>query len=137
MEAADVFIFNSIEPITVPVTIAGEEFVLREAFAGVVAKYRNIQMRATKFDDGKMCGVDGAADSEPYLLSLCMFTKDGSPVGIHRVLGWPERVVKPLIAWVKEHSAIGEQTVEAMEKEVEVLQKRITVLREKESVGKN
>lgn len=136
MEAANVFIFNSIEPLSVLATIGGEEFVVREASAGIVAKYRNHQMRATKFADGKMVGVDGAASSDPYLLSLCMW-KGTDPVGLDKLLGWPERVVKPLIKWVKDNSGLSEQSITELKAEVAILEKKIAELEEKESIGKN
>lgn len=122
------FVFDSVEPITVDVSIAGESYSLREAGAGVVAKYKNSSMRAAKFSDGKMSGIDGAASADPFLLSLCI-TKGGAPVPLDVVLAWPERIVKPLVTWIKDNSAMGDQTLAQLDAEIEVLQRRADELR--------
>lgn len=72
-------VYEDLAPIQVPVHIGKNKYVLHEATEGATCAYRNAQMRAAKFTaKGELQGVDGLADVEPLLISLCLcHTDDG------------------------------------------------------------
>lgn len=121
--------FESIEPISIPVTIAGKNYVLKEATADVACKYRNIILKSTKLNvDGRVTSMEGLADAEPFLVSLCLFEVDGDklkPVPITTIRSWPNRIQKALFAEAKNISELDEKETEA------ILQKRIKDSQEK------
>lgn len=106
--------FNfSLDEQSFPLTIAGERYIIVEASEDAAKKYKNTAMRATKFSDkGKPSGVDGLADVEPLLVSMCLFKLDEtgarSPVLLSTVLKWPHRVVEPIYQKARELSGLKE-----------------------------
>jgi hypothetical protein len=115
----DPMVFDSLEPQEVPVTIAGKQYVLREASEDVACKFRNAAMRAARMTEGKVVGVDGLADAEPVLVGGCLFEKVESEhkgetkvgwaaVGVAAVRTWPARIVKPLFERAKAMSDLAE-----------------------------
>lgn len=115
--------FDSLAPIEVPATIAGKQYLLREASEDAACKYRNAAMRAARFNDrGKVSSIEGVADVEPLLVSLCLFelTGDGKchlghtvpgerPVPIDELRRWPAKRVKTLFERIKDISDLGEK----------------------------
>ncbi len=129
-------------PITVPVTIGGKKYVLKEASGDAAVKYRNCLLKATKLGpEGKPSSIDGMADAEPLLVSLCLFqiatsvNKLGDavtaelPVPIHVVRGWKNQVQKGLFARIKEISDLDEnETKEILEKRLAETQRKLDAL---------
>jgi hypothetical protein len=136
------------EPVQVDVVIQKRHYVLREADGESAVKYRNASMRAARMSDGKVVGVEGAADCEPLLVSLCLYqvdpntgqiryTREGDPdkrylVPLHLIKRWPSRIQRRLFDKVKEISDLGErpETEEQLVKEIGRLQRRLKKLRE-------
>ncbi len=99
--------FDDLAQVEVPVSIGGKKYVLKEATADAVRKWRNAQLKATKLgDNGKPISLEGMADTEPLLVSLCLFeeVKESgkpdslSPVSLSTVSSWPNRIVGALFA---------------------------------------
>ena len=124
--------FGDITPIIVPVTISGEQYELREANGNVACQYRNALLKCTQLGpEGKPHKIDGMADVEPLLVSLCMYDSGNHPVPITKVRSWPSRIVKELFNTAKKISQIDEEeTVASLEKEKAAVEKRLDKLRE-------
>ena len=125
-------VFNDLAPISVPVEIAGKQYLLKEASEDAACRFRNARFEGAKLsDDGRMMSVGNMADVEPLLVSLCLFELYGvngdtkeRPVLLSQVRAWPPRVVKPLFEKVKEMSDGLEEkpTKESLTKQIEKLQ---------------
>lgn len=132
------FDFDDITPQERPVNIGGRRYLVREASEGVATRYRNAVMRAGKMADGVVVGIEGLADAEPLLVSLCMFevmtgNGDGQepyrPVLLKTVRDWPARVVKPIFEWIKLVSALDEaETKEVLFKRIAEAKKKLKKL---------
>lgn len=148
----------------IPVRFQGKNYLLVEALGDAVAQWRNAQLQGTKMQqsdnsDTKTISLGGMADSEPLLVSLCLFSpdKDGNlildargnvdvrqRVPLTAVRGWPNRVVSKLFEKAKEISGLNEtETVQSLEKKISDLQNRLIKLRkdkedsEEEALAKN
>lgn len=110
--------FNfSLDEQTFDLSVAGDKYVIVEASEEAAKRYKNTAMRATKFSDkGKPSGVDGLADVEPLLVSMCLFKVgvDGArtPVPLATILKWPHRVVEPIYQKARELSGLKDQDEE-------------------------
>lgn len=123
------FDFSDLTPQTATVEIGGRSFVLKEATEDQAVKFKNMSAKAAKFKDGDLTGIEGAANVEPYLLSLCMveIDPDGKekPVLESFVRTLPSRVVSPLFDWVRDASGLGgKDTVESIDKKLAELTKK-------------
>jgi hypothetical protein len=68
--------FDTLEPIWIPVKIKDQparKLWLREAKEGDAVKYRNALAKAIRTDASGNQSIDGLPDTEPYLVSLCLF----------------------------------------------------------------
>ena len=115
--------FDDLFPQEVKVKIGGKPYVLKEASAGAAAQWRNALIGCTQLGpDGKPQSIKGVGDTEPLLVSLCLFEsgeKGLIPVPIHIVRGMPARVCKALFEKVKAMSDLDEQGGETEEALVE------------------
>lgn len=147
---SDPFDFDDLAPIEIPVRIAGVAYILREASEAAACKWRNHQLKATRMADGKVTGMDGMADAEPLLVSLCLCqtNPDGTlkldpqrnpaNVPLALVLSWPARIVKPLFEKAKEISDLTEkETADALEKRLLETREKLDKLRAGENREKN
>ena len=70
-------VFDDLEPVEVPVTIKGKDYVLKEASSDAAVKFRNANAAgATLTQDANertKVTMGSIADSEPLLVSLCLF----------------------------------------------------------------
>lgn len=94
----------------IPVRYQGRDYVLREASEGAAIKWRNAQMKAARFNQhGQITGAEGLADTEPLLVSYCLFETDtGNPVHFNTICGWPAKMVKKLFQKAVEISDLHE-----------------------------
>lgn len=126
-------VFDTLELSKVPVTLVGEEYLLYEATEGQVVAWRNYHLKSTRMADGKVIGMDGLADSEPLLVSLCLrkVTKTGEvPVAITTIKNWPVNVVTCLFERAKAISGLNEEENEAnLVKQIDALTKRLEEVR--------
>lgn len=102
---SDCFDFNDITPQSIPVKVGGNDYTLWEASADAACRYRNKHFGAARYEDGKLSRIGDIADADITLLAACLLS-DGTkqPVPLDVVKKWPERITKPLVQWVKEHS---------------------------------
>ena len=108
--------FEDLTPIERPVSIGQKKYILREASEGAACQYRNATLKGARMADGKIVGMDGVADAEPLLVSLCLhpvgpndkirLDTSGNPVptDLRIIRAWPPRVVRALFDTLKEIS---------------------------------
>ncbi len=103
--------FDTIFLQTIPVTIGGAAYTLREVSAQIFAQYRSALFLGSvhgKNEDGTPeFKFDRLPELDIYLLSLCL-TEDatGHNVLEEQIKGWPNRVTDTLITTLKEMSGI-------------------------------
>lgn len=107
------FDFSDLVPVTKLVKNLGKrDYLLHEASTEAAKQYKNKQFASAKYGDGKLERIEGRADADPLLLSLCITYADGDEKGslvpLRVISQWPERVTKPMIEWVKEHSDLDD-----------------------------
>lgn len=124
-----------LQPVEISVTIHKKHYILKEASGGAVCTYRNAILKAMKpGPDGKPTAMEGLADAEPLLVSLCLVERkevDGKavdqPVSLAQVRAWPNRVQKTLAERVKQISDLEEaapDTAATLEEKMAELQAR-------------
>lgn len=79
---------------TIPVTIDGRQYELREATGKQTTKYINAKMAAMRFDSkGQFIGVGNVANLVPMLVSMTLYDLDtGKNVPESVVCSWPSRI---------------------------------------------
>ena len=93
--------------------IGDNEFILKEASGEAACAYRNAILRSTELGpDGRPSKLSNLADTEPLLVSLCLFNIDGRRISVNDVKKWPNRIVKKLFDKAKEISELGEEAPE-------------------------
>lgn len=127
-------VYDSPEPIEVPVTIGKKSYALCEAPEDAAAKYQNFSAKQIKYTpEGKVAGVGDVADSRAMLVSLCLFevVEGGgrAPVSIQAVRKMKSRIVKELFETAKRISDIDQETEEIIEKRIAADQARLKELR--------
>lgn len=124
--------FDDLSEIVIPVSIKGKKYILVEADGDATAKYKNKMLSCSKFAEGKMTSVQGMADIEPYLLSLCMFVVRNDrrfPVAEGVVRSWPGKVIKKLYTKAREISELdAEETLESLTEKRAEIDKKIADL---------
>ena len=106
------FDFSALIPVVIPVRYGERDFVLKEADGEAAATYRNAAMKAARFVDGKVTNIEGLADVEALLVSLCLFEvkPDGSHgrLALGFVKSLPARMLKKLYEKAMEISDLNE-----------------------------
>lgn len=128
-------VFDSLEPITVPVKIAGEDYILKEAGEASASRYLNELMKTTRVvesaDGNKHATMDGISNTEALLVSLCLFKLDGKTgatknVDINLIRSWPHRIVKPLYERAELISGLKKvETEESLTKQLKDTQEKL------------
>jgi hypothetical protein len=126
--------FDNPTPVEEPVKIGGEDYVIRVSGDAVV-RYRNAVMRSQIYDEnGKLARLDGLADSEPLLVSLCLFKLSKSngqvvpmPVQLQTIRSWRPEIQARLYDKIKNDNPDieGASTDEQLNEQLGRLQKRI------------
>jgi hypothetical protein len=147
--------FDDLPPIEVPVKVKQPSgppklYLLKEASADVARQYKNATMRAAKLVGGEVVGMDGIADAELLLVSLCLFDArwegspdgegggryvqaTGNPVGLAKVRAMKYKTVKSMFDKVQEISNLSDKdTIEGLDRQIAGLQKRREKLAETE-----
>lgn len=109
--------FDDLAPKEIPASIGGKKYILRQASEGAAVAYRNAALKAAKMVDGKIVGMDGVANAEPLLVSMCIHpldhntgkprllpSGDPAPTPLATVMSWLPHVVTKLFATIKEIS---------------------------------
>ena len=100
----------SLDVIEIPIKVGDKDYVLREASGDAAAKWRNAMFAGAKLGaNGKPESVHNMADTEPLLVSLCLFdAENNKPVSLQTVRSWPSRIITPLFNKAVEISDLGE-----------------------------
>ena len=128
--------------IEVPVDYRGKKYVLKQATGDAAAKWRNAVAKCAKFGkDGSPAGVVGIGDTEPFLVSLCLFhtVPVDSPVTEQEVRGFASPFLRQLFDRAKKISSLNEveQSLDGLKKQREELDARIKELEEAAEDRKN
>lgn len=119
----DPMVFDSLEYVTVPVTIAGENYELREASGEAKDTYDRLMMSGASFSPSeKRANINMAnlAGAGAVLLSHCLFeSKSGRAVPLRVINSWPDRIRQPLIERLKEISLIDTASTEEEDEQLE------------------
>jgi hypothetical protein len=113
----DPIIFDDLAPVEVSVKIGQLNCILREASEDAACKYRNASLKAARMQSGEIVGMDGLADSEPYLVSLCLFEifengkgqKVERPVALSVIRSWKAGIVKTLFERIRQISNLEDK----------------------------
>jgi hypothetical protein len=134
----DIYDFESLVTIEVPVKYKGRNYIMREATGEVVARYRDRMMQSARMNaDGKIQGFDRLQETEMYLLSWCLFEVNGEggqvPVTYQHIKDWQNRVVSTLLKDLKLISEIEEpDTEESLLKERAAIDEKLAKLKEQD-----
>lgn len=108
----DEIVFDSLDLIEVPVTLAGKKYVLIEADGETAAGMKNRIIRSSKVsDEGKVTLGDGIADAEAFLVGQCLYRDESggrTRIGEATVRSWPARVVKALYERARQISGLDD-----------------------------
>ena len=112
--------FDDIAPIEIPVVIKGKRYTLKEASGDAACRYRNAVLSALQVSKtGEVTGARNLADTEPLLVSLCLFDEQDKPVPIKTVRSWPARVVRTLFEKAADISDLADFTRAKIEEQKE------------------
>lgn len=136
----DILDFGDLTPYEKKVKIGKETFILREASADAGAKFRNKAAHSARISpEGKLLGVDNPADSELYLVHLCLFQRvpDGTGgvketnVPLERIKSWRYNIVKQMHDIIMDVSGLRqeEETEEVLTKRIAEDQKKLADMR--------
>ncbi len=137
----------SLDTIQIPVEIGDKEFVLREASGDTACKFTNARMACGQMGpDNTIASWRNIADTEPLLVSLCLFEiergEDGSitqekPTQISQIRKWPSRITKELYDKAKEISDIDtNDDLESLLKQRTEIDEQIEKLQKKDETAK-
>jgi hypothetical protein len=139
-------VFEDKDPIEVPVSVRGIDYVLCEATGDVAVKFANRKLENIQLGPGgKPQSVKGMGDVEPFLVSLCLFEagSDGKadktkPVKATDIRKFSSKTMSALFAKAKEISEIDQPTtVEDIDKQIVELNKQRAELIENGTPAKN
>ncbi len=134
----DELIFDDLERKQIPVSIGGKKYTLWEATGEMVIKYRNETAKYLKIGtEGRATTVEGSANADPYLVSLCLTDEAGGPVSMATIKSWPNKVSQTLYEKAKELSGIDEdeqsllKQMASIKRKLEVFQERTALKNER------
>lgn len=142
---SDSFDFNDLTVIEIPVSIAGNKYVLREADEETAAMYNNARLKGIPVKDSEVIGLpEDVGGVQSLLVSRCLFPLNSEekplPDCVHRdtVKKWPSRVVKPLFVKAKEISELDDKgDLNSLREQRDELDKQIEDLEDEEEKTKN
>lgn len=124
-------VFDNIDLREVPVTIAGQAYVLKAADGDVACQYKNMAASLYRLNqDTKETVIKGAGDLEPFLVSLCLYKviseSEKQKVHITHVKKLPPPVIKKLFDTAKKIGGLDEDvSLEALKKQKAEIEKQI------------
>lgn len=122
-----------------PFIVGGVHYTLREASGEARVKYKNAAMNSvTLGEDGKTHRIDGAANVEPLLVSLCLFDENGKNVPRNVIMGWPGRIQSAAFDRIKKISDLdNEVSLDQLKKQREEIDALINKKEKEEELLKN
>lgn len=125
---------------TEPFKLGNHNYVLREATGTAATQFRNKIMSCSVLGpDGKVVKVQGLADVEPFLVSLCLFKvttdKEGNQIKVplkeNDVKTLPDRIVKKMFKQARDMSELeDDETMESLVAQREFIDSKIKALEE-------
>ncbi len=89
---------TDLSPTDQPFKYKGTHYILREASAGAVYRWRNALIKNSKIGaEGNRIPSEGYPDTDLLLLSLCIFDTNDKPVSEGTIKGWSFRVQQQLL----------------------------------------
>lgn len=139
MNEFDPMDFDDLKPVEIPVKYRGARYLLLEGTEDAVRQYQNLIFKSTKLVDGKPSTVEGFADIESFLLSLCLVSvtvdpktsmESRKPVSLADIRKWPHKVIKPLVKRLKQISDLSRDNddVDSLKKRIAEDQERLDLL---------
>ncbi len=125
--------FDSATLREVPITIGEKKYILREADGDAATAWRNAKSEAiTLSSKGKPIGAKGIANSDPVLLSRCLFDCENNRIPLKEILSWPDKIQKTLVERLLQISEISasEDTFADLKSQRENLDEQIAELEE-------
>lgn len=122
---------QDLTPRECPAKVGTHDCYLREADGNITSKYQSTAINGSRFirGSGEVVAGAGIGDVDLILLCGCIFYRaNNRPVPPAIVRAWPNRVLKELIAKVKEMSGLrddAEDNPEELQKEIARLQSRL------------
>lgn len=106
--------FDSIELIRIPVTIAGEEYMLVEAGAEAGVMYEDSMIGSVVMKDGKPVSISNVNQRDLQLLKMCLFRVEKNAKGEERLVRVDPKIVgdlklsvfRPLVDTLKKISGL-------------------------------
>jgi hypothetical protein len=139
----DIFVINTLEPKQEKLKIAGKDFVLKEMTEDDYCKYQNKSSEGIVFNDGKVTAIKNAADTNPYLIHLCLYEvmEDGKlkRLDVTVIRKWSKTATEKLVERCRKLNDLDneEETEESLLKVITEAEEKLTKLREKGSNAKN
>lgn len=140
----DTLDFDDLAPRQQSLTINGKAYSLRECDEDGRRQWQNAKYRASRLTDGKLTSIEGMADTDSLLVSLCLFEQVGNsgdnfrPVPLQNVRKWPPRVVKRLYEAAVQMSELDqEETAEQLREQIAKMQERLAKMEAREGAEKN
>ncbi len=124
-------VFDSPLPVEVPISFRGSKYLLVEASGEVACRYRNAILAASKLSrDGKTVSINGLADTQLLLISLCLFEAEPrKAVKLDELKKWPAKFLEVLFTRAKAISGIdSKETKEKLLAEKAKLDKKLARL---------
>lgn len=147
-EADYLVIDDDLAPKQIPIRVYRVEYIVIEAPVDAAIKYRNANSKSLKLDDGKITRLEGMADSEVLLTSMCCIktNDDGTmklgnnkqPVSTEQqtIRTWRHATLKKVYNWIRENSDLVEgDTEEQLVKLIENATKKLAKIREGQQSG--
>lgn len=139
-------VFESLEPIQVPVKLGTKDCFLQEASESGASRYKNAALKGTKVtenaDGSKHASVDGVSETEVLLVSLCLFekTENGGHknVDLSFLKTLPHRIIRPLFEKAEEISGLKrKETKDELRKRLKEIQDKLAKYDAEEEAAKN
>ena len=128
--------FDDITPIEELVTIGENKYTLRETSGDAAIKYDNAKMTCYHYVEGKLSSVKNLSETEPLLVSLCLFDSEGKNVPEATIRSWPNRIQTAIYERAKEISGLNAPP-EDLENQIEELQILLKKRQERKDAVKN
>jgi len=101
---------KDLQPRSMPVKYKSVQYTLDEAGESAAVEWRNGNMAASTYVDGKYAGMRNLAGVEPQLVSRCLrITETNAAVPLGVICNWPARLVNQLYQWVLDNSDMNEK----------------------------
>lgn len=128
MKAFNTLDFDEMElEVSVPVRYRKKEYILKSVSEEYAIKYENARERCfTRNAEGDVVKIDGLSETEPLLVSYCLFDAETNKrIKVEELATWDAKVIAQLFREAKRISDLDLSTKEGIEKQIAELQKAL------------